>query len=43
MGPTDEVHVVFVKELGDHVCAKSEGDAAVVFAPSQHIFVGVGP
>lgn len=43
VGPTDEVHVVFVKELGDHVCAESEGDAAIVFAPSQHVFVRVGP
>lgn len=43
MGPTDEVHVVFVKELGDHVCTESEGDTAVVFAPSQHVFVRVGP
>lgn len=43
MGPTDEVHVMFVKELRDHVCAKSEGDTAVVFAPAQHVFVWVGP
>lgn len=43
MGPTDEVHVMFVKELSDHVCAESEGDTAVVFAPAQHIFVWVGP
>lgn len=43
MGPTNEVHVVFVKELGDHVGAKGEGDATVVLSPAQHIFVWVGP
>lgn len=43
MGPTNEVHIVFVEELGDHVCAKSEGDAAVVLTPAQHILVRVSP
>lgn len=43
MGPTDEVHVVFVKELCDHVCAESEGDTTVVLAPPQHVFVWIGP
>lgn len=43
MGPANQVHVVFVEELGDHVGAKSEGDAAVVLAPAQHVFIWVGP
>lgn len=43
MGPTYEVHVVFVEELCDHVGAEREGDAAVVLAPAQHVFVRVGP
>lgn len=43
MGPTNEVHVVFVEELCDHVGAKSEGDTAVVLSPAQHVFVRVGP
>lgn len=43
MGPTNEVHVVFVEELRDHVGTKSEGDATVVLAPAQHVFVRVGP
>lgn len=43
MGPTNEVHVMFVEELCDHVSTKSEGDATVVLAPAQHILVWVGP
>lgn len=43
MGPTNEVHVMFVEELCDHVSAKSEGDTTVVLAPAQHIFVWVSP
>lgn len=43
MGSADEVHVVLVEELGDHVGAEGEGDAAVVLAPAQHVLVGVGP
>lgn len=43
MGPADQVHVVFVEELCDHVGAKSEGDAAVVLTPAEHVFVRVGP
>lgn len=43
MGPANEVHVVFVEELCDHVSAKSEGDAAVVLPPAEHIFIWVGP
>lgn len=43
MGPTNEVHVMFVEELCDHVGAKSEGDPTVILTPAQHIFVWVGP
>lgn len=43
MGPTDEVHVVFVEEFCDHVGAKGEGDAAVVLAPAEHVLIRVGP
>lgn len=43
MGPTYEVHVVFVEELCDHVSTKSERDATVVLTPAQHILVRVGP
>ena len=35
MGSTDEVEVVFVEELCRHLGAESEGDAAVVLAPSH--------
>lgn len=43
MRPAYEVHVVFVQELGHNICAEGEGDPAVVLAPSQHVFVRVGP
>ena len=43
VGTADEIHVVLVQELGDHVCAEGEGDAAVVLAPARHVLVGVGP
>ena len=48
-GPTylvstaDEVHVVFVEELCDHVGSEGEGHTAVVLPPAQHVLVGVGP
>lgn len=43
MGPADEVQIVTVEELADHVGSKSEGDAAVVLSPALHVFVRVGP
>lgn len=43
MGPTDEVHVVFVEELCDDVSSESEGHTAVIFTPAQHIFIWVRP
>lgn len=43
MSPTNKVHVMFVEELCDHIGTKSEGDATVVLAPAQHVFVWVGP
>lgn len=43
MSSTNEVHVVFVEELCDHIGAKSEGDPTVVLTPTQHILVGIGP
>ena len=43
MRPAYKVHVVFVQELGHHVCTKREGDATVILSPAQHILVGVGP
>lgn len=43
MGPANEVHVMFVEELRDHVCTKSEGDATVILAPAKHVFVWVCP
>ena len=39
----DEVQVVAVEELADHVGAEGEGDAAVVLAPALHVLVRVRP
>ncbi len=35
VGSTYQVEVVFVQELGGHLCAEREGDAAIVFAPAH--------
>lgn len=43
MGTTDEVHVVFLQEAGNHVRAEGETDASIVFTPASDVFVGVGP
>lgn len=43
VGPADEVQVVAVQELADDIGPEGEGDAAVVFSPTLHIFVWVGP
>ena len=43
MGSTDEVQVVAVQELADHIGSKGERDAAVVLSPALDIFVWVRP
>jgi len=43
VGSADEVQVVAVQELADHVGAEGEGDAAVVLPPALDVLVGVGP
>ena len=43
VGSADEVQVVAVEELADHIGAKGEGDAAVVFSPALDVFIGVRP
>lgn len=43
MCSADEVQVVAVEELADHIGSKGEGDAAVVFPPALDVFVGVRP
>ena len=37
MCPTDEVQVVPVEELGDHLGAEGEGHSAVVLAPALRV------
>ena len=41
--PANEVEVVFVEELGDHLGAEGEGDATIVLAPSLNVLVRVAP
>lgn len=43
MGSTNEIHVMFVEKLCDHICTESEGDTTVVLAPAQHILIRVSP
>lgn len=43
MGSTNQVHIMSVEELCDHICTEGEGDAAVILAPAQHVLVRVGP
>lgn len=43
MCPADEVQVMAVEELADHVGPKSEGDPSVIFPPALYILVWVGP
>ena len=37
IGPADEVQVVPVEELGDHLGAEGEGHSAVVLAPALRV------
>lgn len=43
MGSADEVQIVAVEELADHIRSEGEGDAAVVLSPALDVFVRVGP
>jgi len=43
MSPADEVQVVAVQELGDHVSSKGEADPAIVLSPALDILVRVRP
>ena len=43
VGSTDEIQIMTVEELADHVSAKGEGDAAVVFSPALDVLVWVRP
>lgn len=43
MRSADEVHVVFVQELGNNIRAEGEGDTTVIFAPARHVFIRVSP
>lgn len=39
----DEVQIVAVEELADHVGSEGEGDAAIVLSPALNVFIRVGP
>ena len=43
VGSADEVQVVAVEELADHISSEGEGDAAVVLSPALHVLVWVRP
>lgn len=43
MCSTDEVQVVAVEELADHISPKGEGDAPIIFTPALDIFVWIRP
>lgn len=43
MGSTDEIHVMLLQESRDHIRAKGEGDATIVFAPAGDVLVRIGP
>ena len=43
MCSADEIQVVAVEELADHVGPEGEGNPPVVLPPSLHVFVWVRP
>jgi len=43
MGTTDEVHVMFLQEAGNHVRTKGEADASIIFTPASDVLIGVRP
>lgn len=43
VGSADEVQVVAVEELADHISSKGERDTAVVFSPALDVLVWVRP
>lgn len=43
VGPTYEVHVMFVEELGHNIRPKGERDTTVILSPAHDIFIWVSP
>ena len=43
VGSADQVQVVAVQELADHISSEGEGDAAVILAPALDVLVWVRP
>lgn len=43
MRPTDQVQVVTVEELADHIGTKGEGDSSIILPPALHVFVWIRP
>lgn len=43
MGSADEVQVMAIQELADHICPEGEGDPAVVLSPALYILIWVRP
>ena len=43
MSTTDQIQVVFAKELWYNLWPKREGYTSVILAPSDGLFIGVSP
>jgi len=41
VGSADEVQVMAVKELTDHICSKGEGDPTVILSPALYILIWI--
>ena len=43
MGPTDQIHVVFLQEPRNNVGAEGERDTTIVLAPARDVLIRIGP
>lgn len=43
VGSTDEIQIMAIEELADHISSKGKGDAAVILSPALDVLVWVRP
>lgn len=43
MGPTDQVDIMVVEKLGDHITPKHKANSSFILAPSCHALLGIRP
>lgn len=43
MGSADQVQVVAIEELADHICPEGEGDSTVILSPALDILIWIWP